>query len=69
MTCLLLILFRTVIEKELNFDVVEGLHGSYDLESYADGSVATGRISHAGQVKGDGPDKKGYPGPPVSRIF
>jgi hypothetical protein len=28
------------------------------------GSVATGRASHAGQVKGDDPDKKGYPGPP-----
>jgi hypothetical protein len=25
---------------------------------------ATGRASHARQVKGDHPDKKGYPGPP-----
>jgi hypothetical protein len=25
---------------------------------------ATGRASHATQVKGDDPDKKGYPGPP-----
>jgi hypothetical protein len=25
---------------------------------------ATGRASHARQVKGDYPDKKGYPGPP-----
>jgi hypothetical protein len=25
---------------------------------------ATGRASHARQVKGDEPDKKGYPGPP-----
>ena len=25
---------------------------------------ATGRVSHAGQVKGDDPDEKGYPGPP-----
>jgi len=24
----------------------------------------TGRASHARQVKGDDPDKKGYPGPP-----
>jgi hypothetical protein len=24
----------------------------------------SGRASHARQVKGDGPDKKGYPGPP-----
>jgi hypothetical protein len=27
-------------------------------------SYATGRASHARQVKGDDPDKKGYPGPP-----
>jgi hypothetical protein len=46
------------------FDVVVGLAWSYDPESYAGGSVATGRVSHAGQVKGDEPDKKGYPGPP-----
>jgi hypothetical protein len=26
--------------------------------------VATGRASHAGQVKGDDPNKKGYPAPP-----
>jgi hypothetical protein len=25
---------------------------------------ATGRASHAREVKGDDPDKKGYPGPP-----
>jgi hypothetical protein len=33
-------------------------------ESYAGDSVATGRASHAGQVKGDDPDEKGYPSPP-----
>jgi hypothetical protein len=27
-------------------------------------AYATGRASHARQVKGDCPDKKGYPGPP-----
>jgi hypothetical protein len=27
-------------------------------------AYATGRASHARQVKGDGPDKKGYPGTP-----
>ena len=27
-------------------------------------AYATGRASHAIQVKGDDPDKKGYPGPP-----
>jgi hypothetical protein len=46
------------------FDVAVGLAWSYDPESYGGGSVAAGRISHAGQVKGDEPDKKGYPGPP-----
>jgi hypothetical protein len=42
-------------------DVVVGLAWSYVPGSYAGGSVAAGRISHAGQVKGDDPDKKGYP--------
>jgi len=27
-------------------------------------AYATGRVSHVRQVKGDDPDKKGYPGPP-----
>jgi hypothetical protein len=46
------------------FDVVVGRAHSNDPESYAGGSVAAGSVSHAGQVKGDDPDKKGYPGPP-----
>jgi hypothetical protein len=46
------------------FVVVVGLVWSNDPESYAGGSVAIGRASHARQVKGDDPDKKGYPGPP-----
>jgi hypothetical protein len=46
------------------FDAVVGLVWSYDPESYAGGSVAAGRVSHAGQVKGDDSDRKGYPGPP-----
>ena len=37
---------------------------SNDPESYAGGSVATGRASHARHVNGDDPDRKGYPGPP-----
>jgi hypothetical protein len=41
------------------FDVVVGLVWSHDPKSYA-----TGRTSHARQVKGDDPDKKGHPGPP-----
>ena len=27
-------------------------------------ALATGRATLAGQVKGDGPDERGYPGPP-----
>jgi hypothetical protein len=46
------------------FDVVAGLACSEDPDSYADGRIATGRGSHAGQVKGDDPDRKGYHGPP-----
>jgi hypothetical protein len=43
---------------------VVGLVWSNDPESYAGGSIATGRASHVRHVKGDDPDKKGYPGPP-----
>jgi len=35
-----------------------------DPESYAGGSVATGRATLAGQVKGEHPDKERYTGPP-----
>jgi hypothetical protein len=45
-------------------DVVVELAWANDPEIYAGRSVATGRDSHARQVKGDGSDKKGYPGPP-----
>jgi hypothetical protein len=38
------------------FDVVVGLAWSNDPESYASGRVATGRVSLAGQAKGDDPD-------------
>jgi hypothetical protein len=38
---------------------VVGLVWSHDPKSYTGG-----RASHARQVKGDDPDKKGYPGPP-----
>jgi hypothetical protein len=40
----------------LYFDVVVGLAGSNDPESYAGGSIATGRVTQAGQVEGDDPD-------------
>jgi len=43
---------------------VVGLVWSNDPESYAGGSVATGKPSHATQVKDDDPYKKGYPIPP-----
>ena len=39
-------------------DVVVGLAWSNDPESYRGGSVAAGRASHAGQVKGDDPEKR-----------
>jgi len=35
-----------------------------DPESYVGGSVATGRVTLAGQVKGEHPDKERYNGPP-----
>jgi hypothetical protein len=41
-----------------------GLVWSHDPKSYAAVAYATGRASHARQVKGDDPDKMGYPGPP-----
>jgi hypothetical protein len=41
---------------------------SNDPDSYAGGSVATGRASHARQVKGDDADKKGCPTPPGARL-
>jgi hypothetical protein len=37
-----------------------GFDWAYDPESYASGSVVTGRVSHAGQVRGDDSDKMGY---------
>jgi len=46
------------------FDAVVGLVCSNDPKSYKGGSVATSRVSHARQVKGDDPDKKGCSGPP-----
>ena len=43
------------------FDIVMGLAWSNDPGRYAGGSVATGRASHAIEVKGDNPEK-GIPG-------
>jgi hypothetical protein len=41
-------------------DVVVGHAWSMNPESYATGSVATVKVSHATQIKGDPPEKKGY---------
>ena len=38
--------------------VVEWLACLNDPESYAGGGIAVRRVTHAGQVKGDKPDKK-----------
>ena len=51
------------------FDVVEGLVWSNDPVSYAGSSVATGRVSLAGQVKGDDLDKNGYTGAPGCGLY
>jgi hypothetical protein len=45
------------------FYVVARLEWSEDLESYSGGNLATGRGSHAGQVKGDDTNKQEYPSP------
>jgi len=42
-----------------------GLCGHMILRAMLAVAYATGRVSHARQVKGDDPDKKGYPSPPV----
>jgi hypothetical protein len=44
--------------------LVAGLAWSKDPEGYAGGSLATGRASHAGQVKDEKPDKTGQTRPP-----
>jgi len=47
------------------FDVAGGMSGQTDPESYADGSVATGRVFHArDRPKVKEPDKKQYHDPP-----
>jgi hypothetical protein len=48
--------FITPPRRCLHFEVVGGLEWSNDPESYAGGSVATGRASLAGKVRGDDPD-------------
>jgi len=40
------------------FGVVAGIAFSDYPERYVEGSISTGRVSHANQVKGDDPDKK-----------
>jgi hypothetical protein len=43
---------------------VVGLAWSGDPDSHTGGIVAIGKVSHAGQVKGEDPDNKAYSGPP-----
>jgi hypothetical protein len=40
----------------LHLVMAVGLASSNDLRSYAGGSVATGRVSQAGQIKSEVPD-------------
>jgi hypothetical protein len=47
---------RKTRRRYLHLDLVVKLAWSNDSKRYADGSVATGRVSHAGQVEGDDPD-------------
>ena len=47
-----------------NYLAFVGLASSNGPQSHAGGTVATGRASHAEQVKGAAPDEKEYPGPP-----
>jgi hypothetical protein len=46
------------LQRYLYFDIVLGLACSNDPESYAGGSITSGRASHDRQVKDDIPDKK-----------
>ena len=48
----------------LRLIVAVGFECSDELKSYANGSVATDRASHVGQVLGEEPDKVRHPGPP-----
>jgi hypothetical protein len=42
----------------------EGLRGQMILRATPAEALATDRVTLAGQVEGDGPDERGYPGPP-----
>jgi hypothetical protein len=49
---MLLILLEDPHQWCLHLIVVIGFERSWDPESYAGGSIATGRVTHAGHVKG-----------------
>ena len=53
--------FASPSRRCLHFEVVGGLEWSNDPESYAGGSVATGRASLAGTFKGDDSDLRETP--------
>jgi len=44
------------------------LRGQMILRAVPVIALATGRATLAGQVEGDGPDERGYPGPPGWRL-
>jgi hypothetical protein len=46
------------------FAMVVRLTRSGDIKNYASSNTATGRVSKAGQVKSEDPDKERHPGPP-----
>jgi hypothetical protein len=54
----------STLRKYPYFDVLVGLAWSNDPDSDASSSVATGRTTHAKQVKGYDPDRQRYPGHP-----
>jgi len=53
---------HTTLRRYIYFAVVVRLEWSNNHERYASSSIGTGQASHTRQVKGDDPDKKGYPG-------
>jgi hypothetical protein len=46
----------------------QGLRGQMILRAMPAVALAIGRVTLAGQVEGDDPDERGYPGPPGWRL-
>ena len=62
--CIIICLLEVSPTLRRHYCRVKRLACCNDPESYAGGSIATGRATLAGQVKGEHPDKERYPGPP-----